>query len=88
MKKMLYVCLFFSFSSMAQVSDEKISGEKKASLSRFRGPASVVEIEHLAQKAEKNIQPPKLKMEKKSTVNPTTQLPERVKQLTPGGTNE
>jgi hypothetical protein len=84
MKKLLYVCLMLSFSSFAEVKPDV---DNRPKLSRFRAPASIIEREHLAQRAEKNIARPKLKVEKK-LVNPPTELPVRVKQLTPGGTSE
>ncbi len=85
MKKLLYVGLILSFSSFAEVKPDV---DNKPKLSRFRAPSSIIEREHLAQRAEKNVELPKLKIEKKLMVNPASDLPVRVKQLTPGGTSE
>jgi hypothetical protein len=85
MKKMLYVGLFFSYSALAVVEKAPV---KEQNLSRFRAPASIIEREHLAQRAEKNIELPNLELKEKPLVNPAAELPVRVKQLTPGGTSE
>lgn len=83
MKVLILLSLFVSSTFAQEVKSEKAEG-----LRRFRAPSSIVEREFQAQRAEKNIVKPELVKDPTPKLNPASEVPERLRVITPGSTRD
>jgi hypothetical protein len=83
MKVFILFSLFVSTAFAVEIKSEKTEG-----LRRFRAPSSIVDREFQAQRAERNIEKPVLDKDPTPKLNPASEVPERLRVITPGSTRD